>query len=33
MGGISEASHRKVLGENAARVFGFKELSAKYGLN
>jgi len=30
MGGIGEASRRKVLGENAARVFGFKELSAKY---
>ena len=22
---------RKVLGENAARVFGFKEVAAKYG--
>jgi predicted TIM-barrel fold metal-dependent hydrolase len=30
MNRISEQSRRKVLGENAARVFGFKELAAKY---
>ncbi|WP_399680536.1 amidohydrolase family protein [Xenophilus sp.] len=32
MGGLTEASRAKVLGESAARVFGFKELGAKYGL-
>jgi predicted TIM-barrel fold metal-dependent hydrolase len=31
MGRISEVSRAKVLGENAARVFGFKELGARYG--
>ena len=30
MGKISESSRRKVLGENAARVFGFKEVAKKY---
>ena len=32
MGKMAEDTRRKVLGENAARVFGFKELGAKYGL-
>ena len=32
MGKISESSRRKVLGENAARVFGFKEVAEKYGV-
>ena len=30
MGKISESSRRKVLGENTARVFGFKEVAEKY---
>ena len=30
MGGISEVSRAKVLGLNAAKVFGFKEVLAKY---
>jgi predicted TIM-barrel fold metal-dependent hydrolase len=29
---MRETSRRKVLGENAARLFGFKELSGQYGL-
>jgi predicted TIM-barrel fold metal-dependent hydrolase len=32
MGKISENSRRKVLGESAARVFGFKEVAAKYNV-
>jgi len=30
MGGISESSRRKVLGENTARIFGFTELAARH---
>ena len=30
LGGISEVSRAKVLGLNAAKVFGFKEILAKY---